>query len=166
MVLGRFLTAAVSEGSLEASVLNPEDNGEVHGFSFSAGGISKVYVMQSSMKGIGIQIDKMCIRDRYIGAENVLDEIQNNLRKDTVGALQQHLKFFNKIKGEVDKVFTYGFSFSEVDRIYIREICKRLPDNAVWYLNDYDDSDKREQFASILRSFGFLGEIADYHIQN
>lgn len=104
--------------------------------------------------------------DRYIGAENVLDEIQNNLRKDTVGAFQQHLDFFNKIKGEVDKVFTYGFSFSEVDRIYIREICKRLPDNAVWYLNDYDDSNKREQFASILRSFGFLGEIADYHIQN
>ncbi len=58
MVLGRFFTAAVSEGSLEAAVLNPEDNGEVHGFSFSAGGISKVYVMQSSMKGIGIQIDR------------------------------------------------------------------------------------------------------------
>lgn len=102
--------------------------------------------------------------DQYIGAENILDEIQNRLKKDTSSALRQHQYFFDAINEECDKVYTYGFSFSEVDQIYIKKICEKLSDHAVWYLNDYDDVQKRERYTKIIRACGFFGKMDTYHI--
>ena len=58
MEKGRFFTAAVTQGALEASVLGSNFESKVKGFAFGAASISRVYVLQSSMKGIGIQIDR------------------------------------------------------------------------------------------------------------
>lgn len=102
--------------------------------------------------------------ERYIGAEPVLEELQNSLRKDTKGALKRNREFFEKVDGTVDKIYTYGFSFSEVDLIYIKEICGNLSDRSVWYLNDYDGAKKREQWKAIIKACGFTGSFDIYHI--
>lgn len=35
------------------------------------------------------------------------------------------------------EVYSIGFSFADVDLIYIKEICRKLSVDAVWYLNDF-----------------------------
>lgn len=102
----------------------------------------------------------------FIGAENALDQIQRSLRKDTAGALDKHMSFFDKIDLRVDKVYSFGFSFSEVDIIYIQQICSRLTNpNIVWYLNDYDDEAKRDEYKAIIRRCGYKGRFSTYSVK-
>lgn len=102
----------------------------------------------------------------YIGAENALDQIQRSLRKDTAGALDKHMSFFDKIDLRVDKVYSFGFSFSEVDIIYIQQICSRLTNpNIVWYLNDYDDEAKRDEYKAAIRICGYKGIFNTYSVK-
>ncbi|WP_458124723.1 bacteriophage abortive infection AbiH family protein [Paenibacillus sp. Z3-2] len=103
--------------------------------------------------------------DQYIGSEDYLQEMQKQLRKDTAGAIIQNQEFFNGIREAVDKIYSYGFSFSEVDQVYIEEICsKNKTDNVTWLLNDFDDETKREEYKKIIKSCGFMGNFSTYHI--
>ncbi|WP_139490059.1 bacteriophage abortive infection AbiH family protein [Brevibacillus dissolubilis] len=102
---------------------------------------------------------------RYTGSENALQEIQDSLRKNTAGAIKKHQDFFDNLSSDVDKIYSYGFSFSKVDQIYIIEICKRLKTtDVIWYLNDFDNIDQREQYKDVIRSCGFKGHFSTYHI--
>lgn len=102
----------------------------------------------------------------YIGAENALDQIQASLRKNTSRAIEQHKGFFDSIDSKVDKVYSFGFSFSEVDAIYIEQICSRLTNpNTVWYLNDYDDKNKRCEYIRILSKYGYKGKFSTYSVK-
>lgn len=58
----RFMTAAVTSGTLGASVSSPNDS--LYCQNFSGAEISRVYVAQSSLKGIGISIDPALINLR------------------------------------------------------------------------------------------------------
>lgn len=102
----------------------------------------------------------------YIGAENILDQIQANLRKDTYSALKQHIDFFDKIDSQVNKVYSFGFSFSEVDAVYIEQICSKLTNpNTVWYLNGYDDKSKRYEYMKSLSKCGYKGKYSTYSVK-
>ena len=59
------------------------------------------------------------------------------------------------------EVYSFGFSFSKADIPYIEYICKRLPNNCVWYLNKYDLNEylKHKQ---IIKSCGFKGTIMEW----
>lgn len=61
----------------------------------------------------------------YIGAENALREIHEALRKDTIGAIKRNINFFDNIDDSIDKIFSFGFSFSEVDLIYLKRYVKK-----------------------------------------
>lgn len=103
--------------------------------------------------------------DTYIGAENVLCEIQDSLRKDTEGAFRAHSWFFDKIDSRVQRVYTYGFSFSEVDSLYIKKICGRLTNpNVVWYLSVYDGLARQCEHKQLLRKCGYRGGFDTYSI--
>ncbi|MGY5341096.1 bacteriophage abortive infection AbiH family protein [Paenibacillus glucanolyticus] len=103
--------------------------------------------------------------DQYIGSEDHLQDMQRRLRKDTTGAINRNRIFFNSITMTVDKIYSYGFSFSKVDEVYIKEICQKLTtDNVTWFLNDFDDEIKREQYIETIQSCGFRGEFDTYHI--
>ena len=93
---------------------------------------------------------------KFIGAEDMLDELDSFLKKDTKSALKEYSSFFEKIDQTVDAIYTVGFSFGDVDLIYIKEICKKLSDKVVWYLNDYDSS-KLPIYQSRIRQCGFKG---------
>lgn len=102
----------------------------------------------------------------YVGAENSLVEIHRMLQKNTVSALERHMSFFKKIDFTVNKIYSFGFSFSEVDQIYIEKICRNLTNpNIVWYLNDYDDEIKRNEYKELITKCGFKGTFCTYSVK-
>ncbi|WP_425806635.1 bacteriophage abortive infection AbiH family protein [Desulfitobacterium sp. Sab5] len=101
---------------------------------------------------------------KYTGSENALLEIQLALRKNTKKAIEDNIDFFNEISSSIDKIYSFGFSFSKVDEIYIEEICNKLSTgNITWYLNDFDISNHK-QYLDRIQSCGFRGQISTYHI--
>lgn len=101
---------------------------------------------------------------RYPGAEGALQHIQTELRKDTGRAISEHSVFFKGLSS-VDKIYSYGFSFSEVDIIYIRKICRVLPTEKItWYLNDYNSSQERKEFKRKIKKSGFKGIFDVYKV--
>ena len=62
--------------------------------------------------------------------------------------------FFDKIqKYNVEKVYIYGFSFSEIDLPYLSEIIKNTPNNIIWEITFHNKNDK-EIFFKKLRRLG------------
>ena len=100
---------------------------------------------------------------KNIGSENALAELDCFLKKDTEQALKEHKNFFNGIDDKITEVYSMGFSFSDVDLIYIKEICSKLSSDVVWYLNDFKPSDI-PTFHAKLRKCGFKGRFATFKI--
>ena len=99
----------------------------------------------------------------YIGSEDNMELIQNVLRKDTAGALEKHKPFFQKLSSGLSEVYSYGFSFGEVDEVYIKEICQAMPTKSmVWYLHNHAPGD-HQRFKAILRRCGFKGKIDTFY---
>lgn len=105
---------------------------------------------------------------KYIEAESILIQAFNCLKKRTEETLKSKINFFNKINKKVKKIYSYGFSYSSVDLIYIREICENLDSkNIIWHLNTYDDKEeKNKAFEKCIRKCGFEGEFKKYSIND
>lgn len=99
--------------------------------------------------------------EHYIGSEYGLTELDYALRKDTAGALKQNQSFFDNVGQDTQAVYTAGFSFGDVDLVYIKEICKRLPQGAVWYLNNYDKS-RLGEYQKKIKQCGFMGTFQEF----
>ncbi|PTI84479.1 hypothetical protein BU077_06495 [Staphylococcus warneri] len=100
---------------------------------------------------------------RNIGSENNLETIDKLLLKDTEDILQNHIDFFNSLNN-IEEVYSYGFSYGEVDDIYIKTIIKNLnTEKVTWYFNDYD-KENHEIYKNKISSFGFKGTFDVFHI--
>ncbi len=96
--------------------------------------------------------------NRNIGSENHLSELQIALKKDTETFINHNKSLFKEL-GAVDEIYSYGFSFSDVDMIYIKEICRlSSTENIVWFIHDYD-SDKFDAFKEKINNCGFKGTV-------
>lgn len=63
--------------------------------------------------------------------------IRSSLLKDTDRVIEENLSLFSKLY-DVSEVYSYGFSFSEVDMPYVHEITKQLvPSNVTWFFNSF-----------------------------
>lgn len=95
----------------------------------------------------------------YIGSEDGLEEIKSALRKDTTKAIDTHQAFFRNLRGKVTDIYSYGFSFGEVDLVYLQEIFWNLDTkNIVWHLhNQY--SEKHNAQKKTLIEYGFHGSF-------
>jgi hypothetical protein len=102
------------------------------------------------------------VRDEETGyageAEEALDKIHEELRKDTAQALRRHKRFFDSLAG-IKNVYSYGFNYSNVDMVYIAEICKKLSKDSVWHFDDYDPAAHPGYQNKILRC-GFKGKFS------
>ncbi|WP_276766743.1 bacteriophage abortive infection AbiH family protein [Gemella morbillorum] len=97
----------------------------------------------------------------FTGAEEYMEELQNSLKKDTKQAIEKHKYFFDKLS-EVERIYSYGFSFSDVDLVYIEEICKRInTKKVIWHLNSYDDK-RNSEFKKKIKKCGFSGCFDSY----
>ncbi len=90
----------------------------------------------------------------YWGIKEAFDRLQEELRKDTDCALYNNAAFFDKLKSITD-VYSYGFSFSDVDMIYIDRISKIVDvQNVVWHFNKYD-WDKNHHYIDKIKAYGY-----------
>ena len=98
-----------------------------------------------------------------IGSESNLSKIDKLLLKDTESILQNHIDFFNSLNN-IEEVYSYGFSYGNVDDIYIKSIIKNLnTEKVTWYLDDFDIKN-HEIYKSKINFFGFKGTFKTFHI--
>ena len=67
-----------------------------------------------------------------------LNDFIQFLRKDTDKQLKKYGEFFKKLNYSIDKVYSYGFSYSKVDSPYIKEVVSRISPNATWFFTTYE----------------------------
>jgi len=107
------------------------------------------------------------VRDEETGAaddsEETLDKIHEELRKDTPRILKRHWDFFNTLS-DIKNIYSYGFSYSDVDLGYIAEICKRLSKDSVWHFNDYNPAGHLEYKDKVLKC-GFKGKFSVFSVK-
>lgn len=101
----------------------------------------------------------------HIGAQDVITELHTELRKKTEQAIELNLSFFAAFKDlDVIEIFSYGFSYSTVDQIYLIKLCDVIDTSKViWYLNDFDKH-SHEQYREKIISAGFKGTFNTFTI--
>lgn len=118
--------------------------------------------------------ERECPRDEYekywFGAESSLERLHFDLRKNTDEAFQNHKDFFDELcfsaRNSTLDIYSYGFSFSDVDKFYLEKICKIIDTQQIcFYMNDYDNVLKRKHFAEVLLDCDFKGQISSFHIE-
>lgn len=87
--------------------------------------------------------------------------IRNGLGKDTDCQIVENKSFFEKIlDSQIENIYSYGYSFSEVDQPYIAQVCKSLGDTRekTWTTFLYNKKDSR-RISKALKEAGFEGKI-------
>lgn len=119
--------------------------------------------------GHGVQRDYFA-DDNYglvPGTEESFQQMHDALKKDTIAAFQHHSDFFANLStlNKIDEIYSYGFSFSDVDMFYIQQIFNCInTENIIWWLNDYDDKTTRNNYMIKILKSGFKGKFGTYHI--
>ena len=93
----------------------------------------------------------------FMGAEYELEKTVRYLKKDTDKIISDNLKFFKGLSNkDITEIYSFGFSFSEVDLPYIKKICEEIDtSNIVWYMHTYNNND----YSDNIRGCGFKGRI-------
>lgn len=113
-----------------------------------------------------IDVDSFCQRNSIPSccyhAAKVLLEITE---KDTIQNSKNLDAYYLFMDREITDIYSYGFSFGEVDWPYIKDICKTLDTSKiVWHLSDYSDISERNRYQEIIRDCGFKGEFTTFNI--
>lgn len=97
---------------------------------------------------------------RHIGSEDGLERIHRILRKDTQRAINLHSGFFKNIGVQnIEEIYSYGFSFSNVDLVYLEEIFKYIKtENVTWYIHKYNEPELKK-ITVLLKSLNFNGLV-------
>ena len=65
-------------------------------------------------------------------AKSIIGDLHRKLRKNTYEVIEKNNSFFEELKfSNITKIYSYGFSFSDVDLPYIKHICKCLDTNSI-----------------------------------
>lgn len=98
------------------------------------------------------------------GAEAIVS-LHECLRKNVISAYNKNINFFNRLnEGNVEKIYSYGFSFGNADLYYIRQIMSQLNGAASCCLRQNGfplkyDKDAFLKQQDIVRSCGFKGRF-------
>lgn len=92
-----------------------------------------------------------------IEVEMRMSELKDYLRKDTGFQINKNESFFGRLK-DVVEVYSFGFSFSDVDMPYVKKIAESVSKGAVWFLNSYawsKDLEGESRVIDKLKKIGF-----------
>ena len=99
-----------------------------------------------------------------IGCWDTLERLYELLRKDVHGNIPI---VHNAICGfdKTDEVYSYGFSYSDIDLPYIELLCETLvSSNAHWSFHDYKLDEYKAEYERKVRALGFHGEFGAFHV--
>ena len=102
--------------------------------------------------------------DKVVIGSSFLDDMIMSFKKDTSSPFKKYNDFFKKLDNNIDKVYSYGFSYGKVDGVYIKEIIKRISPATTWYFTSFESKDKEAlRIKKIkLRKYGFKGSFDVY----
>lgn len=87
--------------------------------------------------------------------------------KDTRKIWENNKYYFDSLDNDILQIYSYGFSFSLVDMIYIFAICHSLDTSKVtWYLSDFSSDEQNEIYKKRIRINGFQGNFSTFHISD
>ena len=100
--------------------------------------------------------------ERYLNLLNVPNKLYNAWRKDVIGNIAKHKRYFESLN-DINVIYSFGFSYNQIDSPYIGEIVQHLDDSrhVKWLLNAFYRSKFNEYHACIL-SWGFEGEFSEF----
>ncbi|WP_139588451.1 bacteriophage abortive infection AbiH family protein [Levilactobacillus brevis] len=100
--------------------------------------------------------------EQFLGADDTIIELEQSLYKDTNKIICNNIDFFDNLY-DVEEVYTYGFSFSDVDMPYVAEIINKISSNATWFLHSspYEIANK-ENYVQKLKNKDFTGTIKEW----
>lgn len=101
-------------------------------------------------------------KESFVEAELTVwgTETFENLRKDTDSIINNNLDFFDKIK-DVDKVYSYGFSYGEADINYLKKIIDSIRDtsNTSWFIENHPGPKVIASMENSIKSLGYNGKF-------
>lgn len=104
------------------------------------------------------------LMNSWVGAEDSIQLAKKIWKKDTDLALSKNKLFFKSLENKkITAIYSYGFSFSDVDLVYIKEILKYVDKDVIWYLNSYKNIEKQKEK---LRKNGVTGKIVPFICKN
>lgn len=126
---------------------------------YNAKNVFHIHGVQGGHIIIGHGEERENFENKYIGSEHSLRQIHEDLKKKTDEIIKTS-RFFKIDFSDIGEIYSYGFSFSKVDMPYIEEICNKVnTKKVIWYLNDYESDEIRENYKNIIRECGFAGEF-------
>lgn len=83
-------------------------------------------------------------------------KIHELLRKDTDEVIQNNVVLWDRIQNtNITDIYSYGFSFGDVNHVYIVKMCKLLDTKSVvWHMHDFDKA-KFQKYEDCLKQSGF-----------
>lgn len=90
-----------------------------------------------------------------------MNSIHNLFEKPTARIIEENSDFFEELE-EVNSIYSYGFSFSDVDLVYIKEIVSNIDTSGMtWYLQAYQRKD-HDRYKKIIKDCGFIGSFSEF----
>lgn len=87
--------------------------------------------------------------------------------KDTRKIYEENKEYFNSLDSDIKEIYSYGFSFSMVDMIYIFAICHSIDTtNITWYMSDFSSEKQIEKYKKSVCMCGFKGKFKTFHIKS
>ncbi|WP_455780443.1 bacteriophage abortive infection AbiH family protein [Megasphaera elsdenii] len=88
-----------------------------------------------------------------------LNSSYNRLIKNVRRILMENRFWFSQL-GTFDQIYSFGFSYNDIDMYYIQDIIEHYANNdTVWYLNQYDE-DRHQEYRDRLIIQNFSGNIS------
>ena len=97
-------------------------------------------------------------------SSSFLDDMVLPFKKDTASPMKKYANFFRSLNCNIDRVYSYGFSYGKVDRVYIKEIISRISENTLWLFTEHEAHNHEAlRIKKIkLRRYGFRGSFGIY----
>lgn len=88
-------------------------------------------------------------------------KMQERLRKNVELCLNNNEVFFYTLEdSDIDAIYSYGFSFADVDLDYIQKIINSIDtSNITWFFESYPEVEELSKYRDKLLSLGFKGDF-------
>ena len=95
-----------------------------------------------------------------LAIQDTLSILFESLKKDVLSCYQMHSDFFEALKeAGVEEIYSFGFSFSNPDLFYLKQLCSMLDtSNITWHLAAFDGP-RNKDFEKCIRGCGFKGKF-------